>query len=111
MSCLGWLKVSEGLNQSIDYLYLTFFLLDQKEPKNQDKPDPSGRFVRPLRTWVDTVLAAIFIQYYLNLKEDPSALLRMTARQAKTVGKRRIQQKRMAERKGDLQGSHPGAQG
>jgi hypothetical protein len=26
-------------------LDLTFFLLDQKEPKNQDKPDPSGRFV------------------------------------------------------------------
>ncbi|MGI4729618.1 MAG: hypothetical protein ACRYGB_13675 [Janthinobacterium lividum] len=25
---------------------LLFFLLDQKEPKNQDKPDPSGRFVR-----------------------------------------------------------------
>ncbi len=28
-------------------MYLTFFLLEQKEPKIQDKPDPSGRFVSP----------------------------------------------------------------
>jgi len=35
-------------------LMLTFFLLDQKEPKNQDKPDPSGRFVGPFRTWAET---------------------------------------------------------
>jgi len=33
-------------------------LLDQKETKNQDKPDPSGRFVRPSRTWAQTVLVA-----------------------------------------------------
>jgi len=33
---------------------LTFFLLDQKEPKSQDKPDPSGRFVGPSRARVET---------------------------------------------------------
>ena len=31
-----------------------FFLLEQKEPKIQDKPDPSGRFVGPFRTWAAT---------------------------------------------------------
>ncbi len=36
-----------------------FFLLDQKKPKNQDKPDPSGRFVRPLRAWAQTLQAAL----------------------------------------------------
>ncbi len=29
---------------------IMFFLLEQKEPKIQDKPDPSGRFVGPSRT-------------------------------------------------------------
>jgi len=41
-----------------------FFLLDQKETKNQDKPDPSGRFVWPSRSWVATVLAVLQIYYY-----------------------------------------------
>ena len=31
-----------------------FFLLEQKEPKIQDKPDPSGRFVGPFRAWATT---------------------------------------------------------
>ncbi|MEX8547713.1 MAG: hypothetical protein V5804_08935 [Mucilaginibacter sp.] len=26
-------------------------MLEQKEPKIQDKPDPSGRFVGPFRVW------------------------------------------------------------
>jgi len=39
-----------------------FFFLDEKETKNQDKPDPSGRFVWPFRTWIATFLSALQIQ-------------------------------------------------
>jgi hypothetical protein len=49
----------------LGYLFLTFFLLDQKEPKNQDKPDPSGRFVWPLPTMVMTILALTFLVYII----------------------------------------------
>ncbi|WP_299284408.1 hypothetical protein [uncultured Mucilaginibacter sp.] len=43
-----------SFKQTFVYLYLTFFLLEQKEPKIQDKPDPSGRFVGPFRAWAET---------------------------------------------------------
>jgi hypothetical protein len=41
-------------------------LLDQKEPKNQDKPDPSGRFVGHSRTCVATFISALQIQKLVN---------------------------------------------
>jgi hypothetical protein len=44
-------------------LFLTFFLLEQKEPKIQDKPDPSGRFVGPFRT---SAVTYRFILYTLT---------------------------------------------
>ena len=31
----------------LKFLFLTFFLLDQKEPKNQDKPDRLRAFCQP----------------------------------------------------------------
>ncbi|MEX8546564.1 MAG: hypothetical protein V5804_03100 [Mucilaginibacter sp.] len=49
-------------------LDLTFFLLEQKEPKIQDKPDPSGRFVRPFRTWAVTCCFGISNGYLALLK-------------------------------------------
>jgi len=35
-------------------------LLEQKEAKIQDKPDPSGRFVGPFRAVVMTLIVAKF---------------------------------------------------
>ncbi len=40
--------------------FVNFFLLDQKEAKSQDKPDPSGRFVGPFRARVLIVLSTLF---------------------------------------------------
>jgi len=38
--------------------YLTFFFLDEKEPKNQEQPDRSAR-LSGLRTWMIIFLAYI----------------------------------------------------
>ncbi|WP_299291432.1 hypothetical protein [uncultured Mucilaginibacter sp.] len=73
-------------------LVLTFFFVDEKEPKNQDKPDPSGRFVRPFRTWAKTCCFGM-------------------QGGRKIADKRSIEQTQVAARKGNLQGSHPGAWG
>jgi hypothetical protein len=39
--------------------FSSFFLLEQKEPKIQDKPDPSGHFVGPFRTKSQTMQTAL----------------------------------------------------
>ncbi|MEX8547055.1 MAG: hypothetical protein V5804_05580 [Mucilaginibacter sp.] len=67
-------------------------MLEQKEPKIQDKPDPSGRFVRPFRTWANTCRFGMYGG-------------------RKIADKRSIEQTQVAARKGSLQGSCPGAWG
>ncbi|MEX8548346.1 MAG: hypothetical protein V5804_12155 [Mucilaginibacter sp.] len=45
-------------------------MLDEKEPKIQDKPDPSGRFVGPFRTWAETCrfgISAVIVRLLNNL--------------------------------------------
>ncbi len=53
-------------------LYLTFFLLDQKEPKNQEQPDRSARLFRPFRTWVHTFLIMKYLNSHPDIVSDPS---------------------------------------
>ncbi|WP_299290543.1 hypothetical protein [uncultured Mucilaginibacter sp.] len=36
----------------------------KKNQRNQDKPDPSGRFVRPFRTWAETWHFGISSDYF-----------------------------------------------
>ncbi len=63
-----WMEISKPAVACI-----MFFSLDGKEPKDQDKPDPSGRFVGPSRTWVETyrfglsTLLSLFVERYFQM--------------------------------------------